>query len=180
MNITLNVQNEGILSGQSPCYNATQTITVAGNGNTFFVENGGSATMIAGQNIIYLPGTTVFPGGYLHGYITTTNQYCIPVPAVKQAITSDSPEPDPAANHPFLRVFPNPTSGVFTLDIKGDESFSGTVSIEIFDMRGSKVVETEMSGNGQLEMSLAGKPAGIYVIHAYSGSRTETSKIIRQ
>jgi hypothetical protein len=29
--------------------------------------------MIAGQNIIYLPGTIVLADGYMHGYISTTD-----------------------------------------------------------------------------------------------------------
>ncbi len=43
--------NFTIGSSQSQCFNATQTITVAGNVTTFTVENGGSAVLIAGENI---------------------------------------------------------------------------------------------------------------------------------
>lgn len=32
--------------------------------------------MIAGENINYLPGTTVLAGGQLTGYITTNGQFC--------------------------------------------------------------------------------------------------------
>ncbi|MEI6435259.1 MAG: right-handed parallel beta-helix repeat-containing protein, partial [Bacteroidota bacterium] len=60
----------------SKCYNALQTITVAGGGNTFTVANGGSITMIAGHSIIILPTTTVHSGGFMHAYITTTNNFC--------------------------------------------------------------------------------------------------------
>lgn len=40
-----------LASGTPDCYNATQTITVAGNGTIFKIQDGGSATMIAGQEI---------------------------------------------------------------------------------------------------------------------------------
>jgi len=69
------------LSGNHPgasCFNATGTITVAGNGTTFCIPDGGYATLIAGQKIRFLPGTSVEAGGYLYGYITTSSTYCGP------------------------------------------------------------------------------------------------------
>lgn len=56
------------------CFNASQTIIVAGSRNTFNVGPTGNITMIAGQNIRFLTGTVVQPGGYLQGYIS--DQYC--------------------------------------------------------------------------------------------------------
>ncbi|MEI7727628.1 MAG: hypothetical protein WCK09_21145, partial [Bacteroidota bacterium] len=63
-------------SGEITCYDATQTITVAGGGTTFTISDGGQATMIAGQNILYLPGTTVVSGGYMLGKIAPNGPYC--------------------------------------------------------------------------------------------------------
>lgn len=60
----------------SHCFSATQTITVAGGETTFVVQDGGSATLIAGRNIIYLPGARCDSGGYMRGYITLDNIYC--------------------------------------------------------------------------------------------------------
>ncbi len=72
----LTIQGVTIPNGVSNCYNAYQTITIAGNGTTFTVQNGGTATIIAGQKINLLPGTTVLSGGNMHAYITMNGQYC--------------------------------------------------------------------------------------------------------
>jgi len=73
---TVTLLNIVVAGGETNCYNALQTIYVSGTGDTFTVQAGGSATMITGQNIVYLPGTTLDSGGYMHGYITITGNYC--------------------------------------------------------------------------------------------------------
>jgi trimeric autotransporter adhesin len=79
----------------------------------------------------------------------------------------------------LFSVYPNPTAGNFTLDIKGDSEM-GKARVEIFGMRGDKVLSSEISGNGRHELSLAGKPVGVYVIRVISGNKTETARIIKQ
>ncbi len=159
------------------CFNATQTITVAGTPGTFVVTPAGHVTMIAGQNIIFLPGTQVQPGGYLHGYIS--NQYCMPVKSptlAEKSVEAESPVTTPQS---FFKIYPNPTTGVFTLEVQG-EAETGIVNVEIFGMHGDKILSTEISGNGKHELSLAGKPVGMYFIRMISGSKTETSRILKQ
>ncbi len=70
------IQNVTINNGQTAFYDNTQTITVAGSGTSFTVYTGGSATMIAGERIVYYPGTVVEAGGYMHGYINADTRYC--------------------------------------------------------------------------------------------------------
>jgi hypothetical protein len=176
---TQDVQNVTLGSGQSNCFDAIQTVFVAGNGTTFVVQAGGSATTIAGQNIVYLPGTTVNPGGYLHGYITTTGEYCGMAPLPFVAVKSGEVEKPISKSQPYFRVFPNPTSGNFTIDVK-DESETGSINVQIFGMRGDKVLNSELPGNGKYELSLSGKPSGIYIIRVISGNSNETTKIIKQ
>ncbi|HPS61686.1 MAG TPA: cohesin domain-containing protein [Bacteroidales bacterium] len=74
--MTVGVQNRDIAEGQSECYFATQTLTVAGGGAIFIVEPGASATLMAGMKISLLPGTKVKYNGYLHAYINRTGPYC--------------------------------------------------------------------------------------------------------
>ncbi|MFH1160224.1 MAG: hypothetical protein V1733_04665 [bacterium] len=114
------LQNVTIPNGQTSCYAATQTITVAGNGTQFTVLTGGSVTLIAGQNILLLPGTKVYPGGYLLGSITTTGQYCSTVnPTYPSLVTNALPDPDEFQEKTevdsLFRIYPNPTTGDFTI-----------------------------------------------------------------
>jgi len=131
-----------ILNGQVNCYNAMQIITIAGSNSTFLIQNGGSATMIAGQYIDYLPGARVYSGGYMHGYISS-NACCGVVPLAPGIVinpsNTDSLEKF-TVNIPgstYFKVYPNPTTGNFTLELHGD-FVSSLTNVEIFGMRGEK------------------------------------------
>jgi len=101
------------------CYDATQVLTVAGNGNTFVVENGGNVTLIAGSKILILLGATVNSGGYLYAYITTNATYCgskdsplVENPGKEILLPVENPK-----SH-WIKIYPNPTNGYVTLGIK--------------------------------------------------------------
>jgi hypothetical protein len=176
----LALQGNNIGAGQSNCFNATQTITVAGSGSTFLVQNGGSATMIAGQNIIYLPGTTVAQGGYMHGYITTASAYCTPVLAPVFLSTTGNAETNFIQSEgSSVRVDPNPTTGSFTLDFTGDGR-TDAGHVEIFGMNGNLIMRTDLPASGKHAMSLSGAPTGLYIIRVITGGRTETIRMIKQ
>ncbi|MCX6305170.1 MAG: Ig-like domain-containing protein [Bacteroidetes bacterium] len=166
-----------IPGGQTKCYSATSTITIAGAGNTFTVQNGGYATMIAGQNILYLPGTKVYAGGYMHGYIAPGGPYCVFPPFAPVAAGTEETFKEVA--QPLFKVYPNPTSGDFTL-VLGQAGTSGQSNIEIFGMQGEKIISATLKDEMKHVFSLSAKPAGIYFIRVISGNMAETRKIIRQ
>jgi hypothetical protein len=71
-----NIQNVTISSGQSICYDATNTINTAGDGTTFTVESGGESNLISGGTILMFPGTLAASGSHVVAGITTSNTYC--------------------------------------------------------------------------------------------------------
>jgi len=77
------LQNILISSGQSECFDATHTITVAGSSTTFNLQSGGETTLIAGHSILLLPGTFIQSGGRLMGKITTNGTYCSSEPSTE-------------------------------------------------------------------------------------------------
>ncbi len=175
----LDITNETVSDGQSNCYNATQTITVAGNETTFLVENGGDATLIAGQNIIFLPGTTVQPGGHMWAYITTTSSYCGAIsPAVAETPTKEIPVTTLQSGRSAFRVYPNPTPGSFTLEITGSDNAS--VHVEIYRMTGERIVTESLTGDQQHRFSIENQPTGIYILRLLNSEMTGTVKIIKQ
>jgi hypothetical protein len=183
--VQLPVSNVTISGGQNNCYNATQTITLAGSGTSFKILSAGSATMMAGQNILYLPGTKVYSGGYMHGYITSAGN-CCGVNRIAFSENSNLSETGNDATIPlsskgsaFFRVYPNPTSGNFTLEFNGDYVFT-IVNVEVFGMRGEKVLAKVLAGERKYEFSLADLPAGIYFIRVISASKAVSLKIIKQ
>jgi hypothetical protein len=170
------IQNVTIPGGSSVCYDATNTITVAGSGTTFLVESGGSAVMIAGQKIRYLPGTHVMSGGYMRGYITSGGQYCNTLPSPENSITAITEvESQPGS---WCKIYPNPTSGEVTLEMK-----AGTdqmVTVTAYGSMGNLILTEKLDGLKAKKISLTNQPAGIYFLRITQGDLQETRKVIRQ
>ncbi len=187
------IQNYTVPSGQTNCFNATQTISVAGNGTAFVVENGASATMIAGQNIQYNPGTAVQEGGYLWGYIAPAGPYCA-TPLMPFAVLSEMPSAAPGELPSIVRnetelsvvsdqssfnIYPNPTTGNFLVELKGDIP-PDELRIDVYGIRGEKVFSSVLKGVHKHMFSLSDMPAGVYFIRLTTGDKAETGKIIKQ
>jgi len=177
--VELNLNDIIIGNGQSACYNATQTINVAGNGTIFSVEPGGSVTLVSGQAIRLLAGTSVINGAYLNGYITTTGAYC---DAKGAAIASMSPEKgetftDILLSEKRFRVYPNPTSGKFVVELFSKHAFQ-PVLVKVYGPWGKYVMTKEITAGTSKELSLEGKPSGIYFVSLMQNETMETSKII--
>ncbi len=175
--VILPLQNITIPSGQSNCYNAIQSISAAGDGTSFIVQSGGSVNMIAGQKINLLAGTRGNNGSYLHAVISTA--YCCNVipqaPAILNGVTGIQAD----GNKPFFKVYPNPTTGTFTLELNG-VSESSKVSVEIYGILGEKIMKTEMGGSTQHVFDLSERQQGIYLIRVINGEEMGMTKIIRQ
>ncbi len=158
------------------CFNATQTITVAGNGKSFIVLDDGSATLIAGQKILYFPGTIVELGGTMIGYIAPTGPWCYRQPLM--AVANGTGVTQIVSGDLFFRIHPNPTSGNFILAMNSqakDESFL----VEIYNMNGERIFSDELVGLSNHEFSLKGKPSGIYLIRIVSANHSGTLRIVK-
>lgn len=163
------------------CFDASNTVTVAGGGTTFTVQSGGSATMIAGVKISYLYGTTVQSGGYMHGYITTSNTYCGGPPKSIVAATGEEQGTgetgfDLTAAGRF-KVYPNPTNGTFVLADKAGVA-PEAVSVDIFDMRGGRIQSVRYQFDRTHTFDLSGLPAGLYFVQVTSEGRVESFKLV--
>ncbi len=166
------------------CADATQTLLIGTIENNYHVFAGGNVTHIAGQNIRYLPGTIIDAGGYLHGYISNT--FCNPYnhfgpvqTTESTGETSENPSVSSSTVNSFFKVYPNPTSGKFTLELKGDHE-TAQAHVEIIGILGERIMSKDMTIERKQEFSLAGRPVGVYVIHVTSGGNSETQKIIKQ
>ncbi|MFH0760815.1 MAG: T9SS type A sorting domain-containing protein, partial [Bacteroidota bacterium] len=176
-----------IPNGTTICYDATQTIILAGNGTFFTVENGGSVTLIAGLNILMLPGTTVQPGGYMWAYITTTGQYCGPTnspvyPVAKNEITKVNPEefiPVTKPAVPQCKIYPNPTTGNFTLELTGLAE-TASVQVEAFSIMGEKIFTRVLSGTSNHVFSISERPSGLYFVKVTAEGSSQILKVVKQ
>jgi hypothetical protein len=170
-------------SGQDMCFEALQTITVGGAEN-FLVESGANVNLIAGQNVRMLPNAVVNSGGYLHARITTSGNYCSnPLPLV--ADTGDeelvlSAEPNSGVSDAFfVKVYPNPTSGKFTLELL-DLGEASMVFVEIFSNIGERIFSCELPAMKQYQFELSEHQPGIYLVRVMQGNEVGVEKIIRK
>ncbi len=176
--IQLSVTNVTIASGASSCYEATQNITVAGNGTTFFVQDGGHAVFIAGQTICFLPGTTVIAGGTMNAFITTTNEYCSSMfnPIIPPNDREIGPITETYVPADFCRIFPNPANDVVTIEIT-DSLYFGIINIQIYSMIGKEILSKLLHVEKHLNFSLSGLKEGMYLIRIVRGDQVYTKKI---
>jgi hypothetical protein len=84
--------NINIANGETDCLEATEIITVGGDGNTFIVQNGGEARLIAGYKVQLLPGVRVYSGGKLHARISEFGEFCEPELSMLAVLDEESAE----------------------------------------------------------------------------------------
>jgi hypothetical protein len=161
------------------CYNATNIITVGGEVTPYTVTApGGNATFIAGTSILFEPGTTVENGAYMLGSIYS-GVWC-GLKSASIVATSDQEDPAlPVNAKTFYSVYPNPTSGSFTVEFQGEFS-AGVKRVEVYGMHGGIVLSADLSGERKSILSLEGNPTGIYFIRIISADKSETVKIVKQ
>ena len=79
-----------------------------------------------------------------------------------------------------VMVWPNPTSGTFTLSLDG---FRNEAEIEISTLEGKMVfkefIKTGADGSFQKTLDLSGEPDGIYLLRVIGRDEVRVSRIIR-
>lgn len=169
----------GTLPGEfDTCYSASSTITVGGT-LPFVVPPTSSVTFIAWERIYLMPGTTVQPDGYMLATIAP-GTYCNTAPPTLPSVAAGKEDPGiNSIGDTDFTIFPNPTTGNFTLDRKGDK-VTGTVIVEVYSMHGNRVASETLTREKRHEFDLSGMPAGIYFVKTVDGGNTETMKLIKQ
>ena len=78
-----------------------------------------------------------------------------------------------------IKIYPNPTDGIFTLEMRGQDIGKTDYKIEIFNYLGQEIYDQEILMK-MTEIDLSNKPKGIYFVLINSEERTYISKIVIQ
>ena len=167
-----------IVAGQTTCYNAMQTLTVGGAGNPFTEQPGANVTLISGHNIRFLPGASVLHGGYLHGYITTTYQWCgQQSPSLVSTVTGDQEIVADKKITEFV-IYPNPAIERFTVEQIGGPVYDH-IDVKICGSDGKQIKKLSLSGQKKYLIESSGLPCGIYFVKLTSDTYITTIKLIK-
>jgi hypothetical protein len=179
---TLAVTDSTIETGLTACFDALQTITVAGDEmHPVVIGTEATANFIAGQSIRFLPGFYANNGSYVHARISDTD-FCTPLgtpaPAVIAAKSVDSgsaiPVIEPGGNEKSVKVYPNPTNGKITVELT---NYDAMAQIDIYTISGSKVYSTSTLRSVDINLSHVEK--GLYVVRVTSDERIQTRKVMK-
>ena len=182
---------EDLVQWEDQCFDATQTIILAGGGDAFIVEAETGVELIAGHNILMLPGTMVEYGGYMHARITSSDgPFCDleePIVASVEVYEPDhTADQEPLyapgkgdADKTLFRVYPNPTTGDFTLEITQRHTDS-PYTIEIYGVRGEIIMRYDHLMEWQHHLSLRGHQPGLYMIRVQLGDEMGVERIIKR
>jgi hypothetical protein len=143
------------------CYDALDTIIVAGFDTIFEVASTGVAELIAGKQIRLLSGTRVISGGYLSAVIRPVGPFCVP---------GKSSSPESSSSHLIIDgeqkcafvLYPNPGAGKFYLRRKRGD-VSEEVMVSVWNIQGVKMKEVRMNTFDQ-EISLPMAAEGLYLV----------------
>lgn len=184
-NIPENLQLTGLTFAAfaDTCFAARQNITTAGGGSPFFVENGASVELVAGNSILMLPGTRAQTGSHLLARITTNSSWCTYPENLLLAKNDHADfqfaEPRFEPNGNFFRVFPNPTSGAFAVEILDDDQES-VVFLEIFNLLGKCILRNELQDQNIYYFCLPEKQPGVYLVRVLKNNNQGSVKLVVQ
>lgn len=95
----------------------------------------------------------------------------------KIADSTGTPHVANIKNELAVSLYPNPSSGLFTVDIK--ELLKGPVSVKVFNMLGEELrgILSDQSKN-KIIVDMNKRPAGVYYVHISNAGKMSTKKII--
>ena len=177
------ITNVIVGNNQTQCYDASQIMTVAGDGTTFLVQSGGAVNLIAGQKIYLLAGSKVEQSGCLHGFITISGQYCnnltIPIPANPVELAEEATgTPENFSDNAF-GCYPNPNTGKFNLWLS-KEPGDTPVLVRIYNLLGVDIFTRTIYAGKFHEFSLENQVAGIYLVSVMQNGKVAIVKVVRQ
>lgn len=145
---------------------------INGNGTT-----GGQCDMHAQQFIKLHSGFLAERGSVFHAWIGPVGPTCDEVFAVPLANRMENPElgDSSVANSGSYKVFPNPFSGLITIEKTSDEA----TSVEVLNAVGQTVVNSVSFSAKSTTIDLSDQAMGVYFVKITTGDQTEIVRVVK-
>ena len=79
---------------------------------------------------------------------------------------------------PSFTIYPNPTTGNFTLEQKSGKLY-GNVEVEIYGVRGERLMTGELIGEKKHEFFISYLPQGLYFVKIIAEGHVESFKLVK-
>lgn len=155
-------------------YDSSGNVLWAQSTGGMFVDQGSSISVDSGGGVV----VTGFFGSVtiIFGNTTLTNTGGAEVFIAKlNSIAAIYEENNPS----IINISPNPSSGMFTLDVRGQ--MAEAKQIEIYNTLEQKIYSASVSGHPSSVIDLSASPSGIYFLHITSeGGSFAVKKIVKE
>jgi hypothetical protein len=124
-----------------------------------------------------VPGPVTSPSGKM--FLTFSTDFSVTAPGWKAYYESNLVNITEQGENSDMLIFPNPTDGLLTVQLKDDSGF--LVKLSLTDLSGRKVFYQEIHGSGEKQMTidLRHLSPGIYILNSDTGTGSiEYDKVI--
>jgi hypothetical protein len=180
----LEITDTRIEAGISDCFNAYDSITVAGGVDSVLFRNGSTVDLIAGKSIRFLPGFHAYEGSLVNASITTDSTFCDGASEssiVEQPLEKSVKEENQSEEEGFvpveksIKIYPNPNNGKFSVVLT---NFENGAEIRIFNAIGATIYRSMIKEQDQQIISLSGIHKGLYFVKVMDGKEQVVKKMM--
>jgi hypothetical protein len=146
--------------------------------SNFTIANSGKVEMTAGKAIVLNPGFNSENGSYLYAHIEDAIGCSNSVFRQSASTLNNSTstiKPKELKEDTRIKVYPNPSSGVFTLNT----SIGSSKDIFVYDVNGKIIFESKGLVENSMQIDLSNHAEGIYILRVTDGENSLTKKIIK-
>jgi hypothetical protein len=161
-----------ITLGPVEVFRARYYLVAAGSSTSMTIPSGKNVSFIAGTSVIMKPGFHANQSSTFLAKIEANpcNDPKVSMPEAEQIVQKEKISD--------VRVYPNPSNGIFNIDIIGIDKEN--VSVIIQDMSGALVLKQENLSGNLFTIDMTRNSKGIYFVNVFIGNKQFVGKIIIQ
>jgi hypothetical protein len=149
----------------------------------YSVFEGGSISRVVAGNWINIQDTHIQQGADFHAFIDENGVFCSdfypPLEKISGELSDDLITTEALEKDKILRIFPNTTPGIFTLEINTN-SESSFATVEILSILGKEIMRSIVKVKRQHQFDLSDRQSGVNLIRVMMGDKVGVEKIVKR